>query len=39
MTTIPEICMQYTSVFTTWRLEMGICAVAGLLIGYWTATK
>lgn len=34
MTTIPEACMQYTSVFTTMKLEASICIVVGIAIGY-----
>jgi uncharacterized membrane protein (Fun14 family) len=34
MTTIPEACMQYTSVFATMKLEAGICVVVGIAIGY-----
>jgi uncharacterized membrane-anchored protein YhcB (DUF1043 family) len=35
MTTIPEICMEYTKVFTVLKLELFIALVAGVLIGYW----
>jgi hypothetical protein len=33
MTTIPEMCMAYTEVFKTVRLEMGISMMIGLAIG------
>ena len=33
MTTIPEACMAYTSVFQTLRLEMGLVMILGILIG------
>jgi hypothetical protein len=32
--TIPEACMQYTQVFTTFKLELGIALAVGILIGY-----
>lgn len=34
MHTIPDICIEYTEVFQTMRLEMGLCIVVGVLIGY-----
>lgn len=34
MHTVPELCIQYTEVFRTMRLEMGVCIVIGVLIGY-----
>lgn len=33
MTTIPEMCMQYTEVFRTLRMETGIAVIVGVLIG------
>lgn len=33
MTTIPEMCMQYTEVFRTLRFEVGIAALVGFAIG------
>ena len=39
MTTLPEMCMQYTEVFTTWRLEMGFAVVAGMAIGWWLGDR
>lgn len=33
MTTIPEMCMQYTSVFQTVRIELFVTFVLGLAIG------
>jgi hypothetical protein len=35
MTTIPEMCLEFTQVFRTLKLEMGIAVIAGLLIGVW----
>ena len=35
MSTIPEMCMQYTEVFTVLKLELFIALTAGVLIGYW----
>ena len=35
MTTIPGLCMQYTEVFTTLKLELFIATGVGVLIGYW----
>ena len=34
MHTIPEMCIQYTDVFLTLRLEMGLCIIVGVLVGY-----
>ena len=33
MTTIPEICMAYTEVYKTMRLEMGFAMLFGFAIG------
>ena len=33
MTTIPDLCLQYTAVFQTLRLEIGITMIAGVLLG------
>ena len=33
MTTIPEMCMAYTEVYKTVRLEMGFAVMIGLAIG------
>ena len=33
MTTIPEICLAYTEVYKTMRLEMGLPFLVGLAIG------
>lgn len=33
MNTIPELCMQYTSVFNTYRIETAIVFLVGFLIG------
>lgn len=38
MHTVPELCIQYTEVFKTMRLEMGVCIVIGVLIGYFFNT-
>jgi hypothetical protein len=35
MTTIPEMCMQYTEVFTVLKLELFVVLAVGVLIGYW----
>lgn len=35
MNTIPEICMQYTQVFTTLKLELLVALVSGVIVGYW----
>ena len=34
MTTIPEMCMAYTEVFRTLRIELAIMLGIGVLIGY-----
>ena len=34
MHTIPDMCIKYTEVFQTMRLEMGVCIAAGALMGY-----
>jgi hypothetical protein len=34
MTTIPEMCMAYTEVFTTLKLELVITMFVGVLIGH-----
>ena len=34
--TIPDVCMQYTHVFTTFKLEMAICIAIGIAIGHWS---
>jgi hypothetical protein len=34
MTTIPEMCMAYTEVFTTLKLELAVMLLIGVLIGY-----
>jgi uncharacterized membrane protein (Fun14 family) len=34
MTTIPEMCMAYTKVFRTLKLELGITILVGIAIGY-----
>ena len=34
MTTIPEMCMAYTEVFTTLKLELVIMVLIGVGIGY-----
>jgi hypothetical protein len=33
MTTIPELCMQYTHIFNTVRLEHAVSLVVGLVVG------
>ena len=35
MSTIPEICMEYTKIFAVLKLENFIVFAAGALIGYW----
>jgi hypothetical protein len=33
LTTVPEVCMQYTQVFRAVKLETGIAVIVGILIG------
>lgn len=33
--TIPETCIQYTQVFTTFKFEIFIALAIGVLIGWW----
>ena len=35
MTTIPEMCMAYTEVFRTLKIELTFMLVIGVGIGYW----
>ena len=39
MTTIPEMCMAYTEVFRTLKIELAITLAVGVLIGYWLRSK
>ena len=34
MTTIPEMCMAYTEVFRTLRIELFVTLAVGVIIGY-----
>lgn len=34
MNAIPDLCLQYTAVFTVLKLEMGIALAIGVVIGY-----
>ena len=35
MSTIPEICMEYTGVFVALKIEVFMALAVGVLIGYW----
>lgn len=39
MTTIPDLCMQYTQVFKTLRIELALFFIFGLAVGYWLRGK
>jgi hypothetical protein len=39
MTTIPEMCMEFTQVFRTLKLEMLFASIVGILIGVWIGKK
>jgi hypothetical protein len=36
---IPEMCMQYTEVFKTLKLELALIGCFGIAIGYWLRGK